>query len=130
MNKEKLIKFEEEIAELFNSKKIKAPVHLYHGNEDHIIRVFKKIKTNMDCIVCLDHTDTIKCTRCSCLICESCYRALLKKDCPLCGIRSEDFIPILYSEWNCLNILELIYYILLQVYLVYKGTRDLIYPLH
>ena len=43
MNKEKLIKFEEEIAELFNSGKIKAPVHLYHGNEDQIINVFKKI---------------------------------------------------------------------------------------
>ena len=42
MNKEKLIKFEEEIATLFNSGKIKAPVHLYHGNEDQIINVFKK----------------------------------------------------------------------------------------
>ena len=31
----------EEIAELFNSGKIKAPVHLYHGNEDQIINVFK-----------------------------------------------------------------------------------------
>ena len=45
MNKEKLIKFEEEIANLFNSGKIRAPVHLYHGNEDQIINVFKKIKT-------------------------------------------------------------------------------------
>ena len=44
MNKEKLIKFEEEIANLFNSAKIKAPVHLYHGNEDKIINIFKKIK--------------------------------------------------------------------------------------
>ncbi len=44
MNKEKLIKFEEEIADLFNSKKIKAPIHLYHGNEDQIIKVFQKIK--------------------------------------------------------------------------------------
>ena len=43
MNKEKLIKFEEEIAELFNSKKIRAPIHLYHGNEDQIIKIFKKI---------------------------------------------------------------------------------------
>ena len=30
MNKEDLIKFEEEIAELFNAGKIRAPVHLYH----------------------------------------------------------------------------------------------------
>ena len=44
MNKEKLIKFEEEIAEYFNSGKIKAPIHLYHGNEEQIISVFKKIK--------------------------------------------------------------------------------------
>ena len=44
MNKDKLIKFEEEIAELFNSGKIKAPVHLYHGNEDNLIKLFKKIK--------------------------------------------------------------------------------------
>jgi len=51
MNKEKLIEFEEEIAALFNLKKIKAPVHLYHGNEDHIIRVFKKIKSN-DWVFC------------------------------------------------------------------------------
>ena len=44
MNKQKLIKFEDEIAQLFNAGKIKAPVHLYHGNEDKIINIFKKIK--------------------------------------------------------------------------------------
>ena len=37
MNKEQLIKFEEEIAEQFNAGKIRAPIHLYHGNEEHII---------------------------------------------------------------------------------------------
>ena len=51
MDKEKLIKFEDEIAELFNSGKIKAPVHLYHGNEDQIIKVFEKIKQN-DWVFC------------------------------------------------------------------------------
>ena len=51
MNKEKLIKFEEDIAKLFNSAKIKAPVHLYHGNEDKIIKVFKKIKKS-DWVFC------------------------------------------------------------------------------
>tara|TARA_Y100000590_G_scaffold388064_1_gene462108 strand:+ start:348 stop:947 length:600 start_codon:yes stop_codon:yes gene_type:complete len=51
MNKEKLIKFEEEIADLFNSKKIRAPVHLYHGNEDQIINIFKKIKSE-DWVFC------------------------------------------------------------------------------
>ena len=51
MNKKKLIKFEEEIAEYFNSGKIKAPIHLYYGNEDKIINVFKKIKPD-DWVFC------------------------------------------------------------------------------
>ena len=51
MDKKKLIKFEEDIAELFNSGKIRAPVHLYHGNEDHIIKVFNKIKSE-DWVFC------------------------------------------------------------------------------
>ena len=51
MQKEELIKFESEIAELFNSGKIRAPVHLYHGNEEQIINVFKKIKKN-DWVFC------------------------------------------------------------------------------
>jgi len=44
MDKEDLIKFEEEIAELFNGANISAPVHLYYGNEDQIIDVFKKVR--------------------------------------------------------------------------------------
>ena len=44
MQKDELIKFENEIAELFNTGKIKAPIHLYHGNEEQIIKIFKKIK--------------------------------------------------------------------------------------
>jgi len=51
MNKKKLIQFENEIAELFNAGKIKAPVHLYHGNEEHIIKIFKKIK-KIDWVFC------------------------------------------------------------------------------
>ena len=51
MNKEKLIKFEEEIAEQFNAGKIRAPIHLYHGNEEHIINIFKKIKSE-DWVFC------------------------------------------------------------------------------
>ena len=43
MNKKDLINFEEEIASLFNQGKIRAPVHLYQGNEDKIIEIFKKI---------------------------------------------------------------------------------------
>ena len=51
MQKEELIKFEEEIAEIFNSGKIKAPVHLYHGNEEQIINIFKNIQKD-DWVFC------------------------------------------------------------------------------
>jgi len=51
MDREKLIKFEEDIADLFNDGKIKAPVHLYHGNEDKIIEIFKKVK-DTDWVFC------------------------------------------------------------------------------
>ena len=44
INKKQLIKFEEEIADLFNNAQIRAPVHLYYGNEKSIIEVFKRIK--------------------------------------------------------------------------------------
>ena len=51
MQKEELIKFETEIAELFNLGKIRAPVHLYHGNEEQIINIFKNIKKD-DWVFC------------------------------------------------------------------------------
>ena len=51
MDKEELIKFEEEIAELFNGGNIFAPVHLYYGNEDQIINVFKKVRSQ-DWVFC------------------------------------------------------------------------------
>jgi len=44
MTKEALVAFEEEIAALFNAGQIRAPVHLYSGVEDDIIRVFKNIR--------------------------------------------------------------------------------------
>lgn len=44
MNKEQLIAFEEEIKQPFLNKKIRAPVHLSRGNEDALIKIFKKIK--------------------------------------------------------------------------------------
>jgi len=50
-NASELIKFESEIAELFNSGQIHAPVHLYSGNEDHILKVFQTIKDD-DWIFC------------------------------------------------------------------------------
>ena len=49
--KSDLIEFENEIAKLFNKAKIKAPVHLYYGNEKNIIKVLKKIKKN-DWVFC------------------------------------------------------------------------------
>ena len=39
---EELVEFENEMAQCFNDALIKAPVHLYHGNEEQIIEVFKK----------------------------------------------------------------------------------------
>ncbi len=46
-----LIAFEENIAAEFNASKIKAPVHLYYGNEREIIDVFKDVRTE-DWVLC------------------------------------------------------------------------------
>ena len=51
MNKLKLIEFENDIASIFNSGKIRAPIHLYSGNEDFLINFFKRIKKN-DWVFC------------------------------------------------------------------------------
>ena len=51
IDKKSLIKFEEDIAKSFNKKKIRAPIHLYSGNENSIIKVFKKISKN-DWVFC------------------------------------------------------------------------------
>ena len=51
LNPTDLVKFEEDIADLFNNAKIKAPVHLYYGNEEKIINIFKKIK-KQDWVFC------------------------------------------------------------------------------
>lgn len=45
IDKKYLIYYESKIAALFiNAAKIRAPIHLYSGNEDEIIKVFKNIK--------------------------------------------------------------------------------------
>ncbi|MBL7131602.1 MAG: hypothetical protein ISS45_09420 [Candidatus Omnitrophica bacterium] len=44
MTKEKLINFEKDIAKLFEQAKIPYPVHLSGGNEEQLIKIFKKIK--------------------------------------------------------------------------------------
>ena len=57
-----LIQFEENIAECFNNAQIKAPIHLYYGNEDKMIEIFRKI----------DKDDWVFCTW------RSHYQCLLK----------------------------------------------------
>ena len=42
--KEELIEFENDIANSFNNKLIRAPVHLSSGNEDQMIEVFKAVQ--------------------------------------------------------------------------------------
>ncbi len=44
MKKKQLIEFENNVASLFNKGKIRAPIHLYSGNENFLINFFKKIK--------------------------------------------------------------------------------------
>jgi pyruvate dehydrogenase E1 component alpha subunit len=51
MTKEDLINFEEDIAKEFNNSKIKAPVHLYSGNEEESIKIFKNINKD-DWVLC------------------------------------------------------------------------------
>jgi len=51
MTKEELIAFEQDIAQLYEEGKIKAPIHLAGTNEDELIKVFKKYVSNTDWIV-------------------------------------------------------------------------------
>jgi len=48
---QQLIDFEEDIATCFNDKMIKAPVHLYNGNEEQMIDIFKDVKDE-DWVMC------------------------------------------------------------------------------
>ena len=43
MNQQQLIAFEDKVAALFNGGAIRAPVHLYSGNEAQMIEVFKDV---------------------------------------------------------------------------------------
>ena len=51
VTKEQLIAFEEDIAHCFNTKQIRAPVHLYHGNEEQMIDIFKGVQKD-DWVCC------------------------------------------------------------------------------
>jgi TPP-dependent pyruvate/acetoin dehydrogenase alpha subunit len=44
MTAEDLITFENDIADLFNKAKIRAPVHLYSGNEAQMIEIFRDVR--------------------------------------------------------------------------------------
>jgi TPP-dependent pyruvate/acetoin dehydrogenase alpha subunit len=46
-----LVDFESDIADCFNSSQIKAPVHLYDGNEQQMIDIFKQVQPH-DWIFC------------------------------------------------------------------------------
>jgi TPP-dependent pyruvate/acetoin dehydrogenase alpha subunit len=52
MTRDELIAFEKDIGDTFNRGEIRAPIHLYAGNEDQIMRVFDKIDTQKDWICC------------------------------------------------------------------------------
>jgi pyruvate dehydrogenase E1 component alpha subunit len=52
INKEDLLSFERQIGDLFNQGKIKAPIHLYNGNEDLMMEVFNDINTTEDWVCC------------------------------------------------------------------------------
>ena len=49
--KKELIDFETDIAECFNNSMIKAPVHLYDGNEEQMIEIFENVKSK-DWVFC------------------------------------------------------------------------------
>ncbi|MBU3929188.1 hypothetical protein KJ959_07045 [bacterium] len=51
LKKEDLISFENEIADCFNKAMIKAPIHLYSGNESKMLEVFQHINEN-DWVLC------------------------------------------------------------------------------
>ena len=87
MRPDELIAFEEEIAESFNNAQIRAPIHLYSGNEKHIINIFKNVKKE----------DYVFCTW------RSHYQCLLKgvpKDILKKDILAGKSITLCYPEYN------------------------------
>jgi pyruvate dehydrogenase E1 component alpha subunit len=49
--REMLIAFEQDIANEFNAGKIRAPIHLYSGNEERMIEIFKDVRPD-DWVCC------------------------------------------------------------------------------
>ena len=52
VTKKSLIEFENRIGDAFNNGEILAPIHLYSGNEDMLIEIFKKINIEEDWVCC------------------------------------------------------------------------------
>jgi TPP-dependent pyruvate/acetoin dehydrogenase alpha subunit len=48
MTKDELQAFEVEIGDCFNRAEIRAPIHLYDGNEENIMKVFESVDTEKD----------------------------------------------------------------------------------
>jgi len=87
LTKEQLVAFETDIANCFNNAMIKAPVHLYDGNEEQMIDIFK----------CIEPEDWVFCSW------RSHYQCLLK------GVPQEQLkqdildgksITLCYPEYN------------------------------
>ena len=51
MTAQDLIAFETEIADLFNAAKIRAPIHLYYGNEEKMIELFRDDETDRQLVI-------------------------------------------------------------------------------
>ncbi len=51
LTKQDLIDFETEIADLFNKAQIRAPVHLYSGNEEEMLGIFQNVRED-DWVMC------------------------------------------------------------------------------
>jgi len=51
VTKEELREFEEKMADHFNNGRIRAPVHLYYGNESEMIKFFRRVRQN-DWVFC------------------------------------------------------------------------------
>jgi pyruvate dehydrogenase E1 component alpha subunit len=87
LNEEELISFEDRVIEAFNSGQIKAPVHLYSGNEKEMIEIFKSINDE----------DYVFCTW------RSHYQCLLKgvpQDLLLEDIKAGKSITLCYPDYN------------------------------
>ena len=87
LTKEQLVAFETDIANCFNNAMIKAPIHLYDGNEEQMINIFK----------CVEPEDWVFCSW------RSHYQCLLK------GVPQEQLkqdilagksITLCYPEYN------------------------------